>query len=162
MRGNRCMQDNYLQMMLDSLIMKKSILEKITILNEEQKKIAEFDFDEQNFTKVVDKKSELIDNIVRLDDGFNSLFERVKKMLEGNKDKYKSQIAQIQQLIRDVTALAVKVEAQEKRNKNLIEKQFSLLKKDIYSAKDNASKMNSYYKNMNKLGYESQFMDRKQ
>ena len=155
------MQDNYLQMMIDSLIMKKSILEKITILNEEQRKLAESEFDEENFLKVVDKKSELIDNIVRLDDGFNSLFERVKKALEGNRDKYKSQIERIQQLIRDVTALSVRVEAQEKRNKSLIEKQFFVLKKDIYSAKDNANKMNSYYKNMNKVSFESQFMDRK-
>ena len=141
------MQDNYLQMMIDSLIMKKSILEKITILNEEQRKLAESEFDEENFLKV---------------DGFNSLFERVKKALEGNRDKYKSQIERIQQLIRDVTALSVRVEAQEKRNKSLIEKQFFVLKKDIYSAKDNANKMNSYYKNMNKMSFESQFMDRKQ
>lgn len=162
MKGINDMQDNYLQMMSDSLIMKKSILEKITVLNEEQRKLAEAEFDEENFLKVVDKKSELIDNIVRLDDGFNSLFERVKKMLEGNKEQYKSQIEKIQQLIRDVTALSVRVEAQEKRNKSLIEKQFLALKKDIYNAKDTANKMNSYQKNMNKISFESQFMDRKQ
>jgi len=161
-RGIESMQDNYLQMMTDSLIMKKSLLEKITILNEEQRKMAESGFDEENFLKVVDKKSELIDNIVRLDDGFNSLFGRVKQMLEGNREKYSSQIAEIQGLIRNITELAVKVETQEKRNKGLIERQFMLLRKDVNNTKDKTNKVNSYYQNMNKINMESHFMDHKQ
>ena len=122
--------DNYVQMMTDSLVMKKDILEKIIDLNETQNSILlESEFNDKNFRENIDAKSELIDKIEKLDDGFNALFARVKQTLDGHKDEYKSEISVIKELIKSVTELAVRVQAQEARNKVLAEKKFAMLKK---------------------------------
>ena len=100
--------ENYVQMMTDSLIMKKDILEKVIVLSEAQNGIlAAAEFDENAFRENIDEKAELIDKIERLDDGFNSLFARVKETLDGHKDEYKSEITVIKELIKSVTELAV-------------------------------------------------------
>ena len=118
--------ENYVQMMTDSLIMKKDILEKVIVLSEAQNGIlAAAEFDEKAFRENIDEKAELIDKIERLDDGFNSLFARVKETLDGHKDEYKSEITVIKELIKSVTELAVRVQAQEARNKVLAENRFA-------------------------------------
>ncbi|MDY5806147.1 MAG: hypothetical protein SPM04_01225, partial [Lachnospira sp.] len=70
--------DNYIQIMTESLIMKKSVLEKLVTLNDEQKAlIGAEDFDGNAFQDNIDKKSGLVDEINRLDNGFDDLFRRV-------------------------------------------------------------------------------------
>lgn len=74
--------ENYVQMMTDSLIMKKDILEKVIVLSEAQNGIlAAAEFDEKAFRENIDEKAELIDKIERLDDGFNSLLQELRKLL---------------------------------------------------------------------------------
>lgn len=74
--------ENYVQMMTDSLIMKKDILEKVIVLSEAQNGIlAAAEFDENAFRENIDEKAELIDKIERLDDGFNSLLQELRKLL---------------------------------------------------------------------------------
>ena len=125
--------ENYVQMMTDSLIMKKDILEKVIVLSEAQNGIlAAAEFDEKAFRENIDEKAELIDKIERLDDGFNSLFARVKETLDGHKDEYKSEITVIKELIKNVTELAVRVQAQEARNKVLAENRFAQMRKNIH------------------------------
>lgn len=154
--------DNYVQIMTDSLIMKKSVLEKIVVLNEEQKKIiSSNDFDGNLFRDNVNKKAQLVEEINRLDAGFDDLFRRVRQVLDADKVSYSSQIAAMKILIKDVTELAVKVEADEARNKKLVEKKFIELRKGVQKAKTNVQKTNAYYQNMNKLDTSPQFMDQK-
>ena len=145
--------ENYVQMMTDSLIMKKDILEKVIVLSEAQNGIlAAAEFDE---------KAELIDKIERLDDGFNSLFARVKETLDGHKDEYKSEITDIKELIKSVTELAVRVQAQEARNKVLAENRFAQMRKEVSNAKRNTQAASTYYNSMNKLNFEPHLMDQK-
>lgn len=154
--------DNYVQIMTDSLIMKKSVLEKIVVLNEEQKKIiSSDDFDGNLFRDNVNKKARLVEEINRLDAGFDDLFRRVRQVLDADKASYSSQIASMKILIKDVTELAVKVEADEARNKKLVEKKFIELRKGVQKAKTNVQKTNAYYQSMNKLDTSPQFMDQK-
>ena len=154
--------DNYVQIMTDSLVMKKSVLEKIVVLNEEQKKIVSSgDFDGNLFRENVNKKAQLVEEINRLDAGFDDLFRRVREVLDADKASYSNQIATMKTLIKDVTDLAVKVEADEARNKRLVEKKFAELRKGVQTAKTNVQKTNAYYQNMNKLDTSPQFMDQK-
>lgn len=154
--------DNYVQIMTDSLIMKKSVLEKIVILNEEQKDIVSAsEFNDASFRENVEKKSLLIDDINRLDAGFDDLFKRVREEIESDKESYRSQIETMKSLIRDVTELAVKVEADEARNKSLVEKRFNQLRKDVQQVRNNTQKASIYYQNMNKLEMTPQFLDKK-
>lgn len=154
--------DNYVQIMTDSLRMKRSVLEKIVSLNEEQKSIVtSSDFDGDEFSDNVRKKAELVDEINKLDAGFDDLFTRVKEILDSNKEAYAQEINTMKLLIRSVTELCVKVEAEEARNKVLVEKKFAELKRNVKSVQDNMNKANVYYQNMNKLDMTPQFMDQK-
>ncbi len=154
--------ENYLQILKDSLIKKKDILKKLTELNDEQENIInQPEFDETVFNKNVDHKAELIEKLIKLDEGFNSVFERVKEQLNGNRAAYASQIKNMQGLIREVTELAAQVETKEKRNRSLVESRFAAMRKEISNVRRNTQMANTYYKNMNKLNYEPQFMDKK-
>jgi predicted RNA-binding protein with RPS1 domain len=154
--------ESYVQMLTDSLVMKKSVLEKIVALNEEQKAILTADeFDSEAFNTNAGNKALLVNEINRLDTGFESLFARVKEQLEANKSAYAAQIATLKSLIKDVTELAVRVEADEARNKTLAQKCFSGLRKDVRNARNNVQKTNTYYQNMNKIDTSPVFMDTK-
>ena len=154
--------DNYIQIMTESLIMKKSVLEKLVVLNDEQKAlIGAEDFDGSAFQDNIDKKSALVDEINRLDNGFDELFCRVRETLEADKENYSQEITRFKSLIRDVTELSVKVEAGEARNRKLVDERFAELKKGVQSAKRSSQMANTYYQNMNKLDDAPQFMDQK-
>ena len=141
---------------------KKDILEKVIVLSEAQNGIlAAVEFDEKAFRENIDEKAELIDKIERLDDGFNSLFARVKETLDGHKDEYKSEITIIKELIKSVTELAVRVQAQEARNKVLAENRFAQMRKEVSNAKRNTQAASTYYNSMNKLNFEPHLMDQK-
>lgn len=148
--------------MTDSLIKKKDILTKLVALNDEQENIINKpEFDEAAFNKNVDDKAELIEQLIKLDEGFNSVFERVKEQLNENKNAYSAQIKTMQGLIREVTELSANVEAKEGRNKVLVESRFAAMRREISNARRSTQMANTYYKNMNKLNYEPQFMDKK-
>lgn len=154
--------ENYLQIMTDSLIKKKDILTKLVALNDVQENIINKpEFDETDFNKNVDDKAELIEQLIKFDEGFNVVFERVKEQLSENKEAYSAQIKVMQELIKEVTELAANVEAKENRNKSLVESRFAAMRREINDAKRSTQMANTYYKNMNKLNYEPQFMDKK-
>lgn len=154
--------DNYIQMMTDSLEMKKETLTRIASLSEEQSSILDAqEFDGDAFQRNIDDKAELIERLVKLDEGFNGLFSRVKAVLDGHKQEYSKEIARIKELIKAVTELSVKVQAQEARNKTLAQSTFSRMKKEVENAKRSTKAVNTYYQNMNKLSYEPQLMDKK-
>lgn len=153
---------NYLQMMIDSLQMKINILEEVVKLNEEQTAFATTDtVSEDAFQANMERKGELIDNLERLDEGFDSVFKRIEEELKQNKEQYTNEIKQLKLLITQVTDLGMKVEAQEARNKVLIQNKFTQMRQDIQTAKRSTKMANTYYQNMNKLSYEPQFMDKK-
>lgn len=154
--------DNYLQILMDSLIKKKDILNRIVILNEEQKALAEADsFDDGAFQRNVDAKDELINQMLRMDEGFNLVFGRVKEQVSDNKEQYADEIKIMQGLIREVTELSVRIETQEKRNKSLITSKFARMRKEVQNAKRSTQMANKYYQSMNRIDSEPQFMDQK-
>lgn len=154
--------ENYLQVMADSMKKKEAVLRKIISLNEEQQKLLERDdFAEDMLRQSIDAKGECIDELTRLDEGFQSLYNHVKTELEIHKDNYRDEIKEMKSLITRVTELSVKAEVQEKRNKQLMDGKLSAIRQNLSSAKKTASMANTYYQTMNKLNYEPQFMDQK-
>ena len=107
------MTTNYLQMMIDSLNKKKGILIRIIELNEEQNQIlSEETLNGDAFDDNMKAKGSCIDELDLLDEGFQSLYDRIKEELAGNKTKYSSEIAAMKQLIKEVTELGAKIEVQ--------------------------------------------------
>ena len=108
------------------------------------------------------QKGSCIDELDLLDEGFQSLYDRIKEELAGNKTKYSSEIAAMKQLIKGVTELGAKIEVQEAHNKVKVEAMFRRERQEHREAKRSASMAKSYYQNMSKLSNEPQFMDTKQ
>ena len=153
---------NYLQMMIDSLKVKINILKEISRFNEEQQKLVlSPDMDEDAFQSNLDGKGELIDKLNSMDEGFNSLFNRVKEAVENDKSRYSEEIKELKGLITQVTELGVSIEAQEARNKAAVQNKFSAMRKQLQQAKRSTKMANTYYQNMNKISLDPQFLDQK-
>lgn len=154
--------ENYLQIMTSSLEKKKKILQDIVDYNVEQERIVTSgEFDGDKFQKNMENKAECIDMLNTLDEGFQSVYDRVKADVEMYKQNYKADIQRLQQLIKEVSALSATIQAQESRNKLQIERKFSELKRETKTAKRSVSMANKYYQNMSRVSSEPQFMDHK-
>ena len=154
--------DNYLNLLKDSLAKKEKILIDLQAKSEEQGELVkekEVDWDE--FTRLVDEKGELVDEILKLDEGIDSLYSRIKEGLEENKDKYKETILEIKELIKSVTEKSTNLEATELRNKTVIESAFANTRKEIKQSKLGQKAAADYYNKMNKINtIDPQLMDK--
>ena len=154
--------ENYLQIMTSSLEKKKKILQDIVDYNVEQERIVTSgEFDGDKFQKNMENKAECIDMLNALDEGSQSVYDRVKADVEVYKQNYKADIQRLQQLIKEVSALSATIQAQESRNKLQIERKFRELKQETKTAKRSVSMANKYYQNMSRVSSEPQFMDHK-
>lgn len=154
--------DNYVSIMVDGLKKKILILNKIVgASNKEKELLLEEPFNMDNFDANMKEKSTLIEELSKLDDGFSSVYNRVKIELETNKILYEDQIKQMKVLISKITELSVKIQTQEARNKELAQKQFQNLKKEVHQAKRSEQMASNYYKSMGMIDTEPQFIDKK-
>ncbi len=154
--------DKYLNVLKDSLIKKEKILDDLISMSEEQAVIVkEKNVNWDKFTEIVDKKGELIDEIMKLDDGFETLFARIKDNLEDKKEKYKDIIAEIKKLVKSITEKSAKLQAIEYRNKTTIEVAFNEARKEIRQSKLGQKAAADYYNKMNKINtIDPQLMDK--
>ena len=152
-----------LQILQDSLEKKKDLLEAIEKKSKEQEAIIKKEnFTFQEMDENMEEKSKLIEQLSLLDNGFETLYEKIRKELLDNKDQYRVQIEEIQNLIVEVTARGASIEAIEARNKAAIEAYFSREKKELQKRKNVSSVARSYYqtaKQMNTIA--PQFLDTK-
>lgn len=144
--------EDYIQIMVDSLVKKEQLLQKIIRKNEEQnacisgKEYDDIDWDA--FNLLIAEKEVAIERINEMDDGFSKLYERVKEQLVDNKDKYAEQIRKMQELIGNLTDLGVKIQTGEERNRALIEKIMGDRKQVIRKTRNSLNVANSYYQTM--------------
>ncbi|WP_026491776.1 hypothetical protein [Butyrivibrio sp. XPD2002] len=146
------MTESYLDMMEDSLRDKIEVLNEIVKENETQKEILESttEFDEKGFDEAISRKGELIRRVDNLNDGFESLYERVKEELDQNKEKHKERIRIFQDLIRQITDLSNSIEAGEKRNSALAKNYFSVARNKMNQGRKSSQAALDYYLTMNK------------
>lgn len=91
--------DNYLKILEESLRKKLRVLDEIQSYNEKQKQIFQSDSVEMDeFDAAVEEKGKLIEQISKLDEGFEALYSNVSKELEGNREKYAKQIQTLKDL----------------------------------------------------------------
>jgi hypothetical protein len=67
----------------------------------------------------------------------------------------------MQELVRRIVDLSTSIEADEQRIKTEVEKQFSKIKQTVRQTRKNSAAVHNYYRNMQKLDLEPQFMDKK-
>ncbi len=144
--------DDYIQIMIESLKKKSELLDRIILSNEEQHEcVAGKTYDEVNwdsFNLIVEQKQASIDRIVKMDDGFQSLYDRVKEQLNENRDRYADSIKEIQTLIVQITDKGAKITTGEERNRKIIEKLFGSRKKEIKRTRNSMKVASSYAQTM--------------
>ena len=158
------MTGNYLTLLEESLQEKLQVLADIQQYNLKQQEIFQSDnVDMDRFDEYVEEKGKLIDRLSALDNGFESLYAKVSKELENDgREKYKDQIKCLQQLVTEVTEASVTIQAQEARNKKLIEDFFRKEREGIRQGRQSSKAAYDYYKNMNRSNVvPPQFLDRK-
>lgn len=157
------MISKYMDMLVECLEKKNQILDNLTILNKKQTElIQDENFSLTEFDKCVEEKGILIDNILKLDSGFEGLYNKIGKTVAANPSEYKEQLGKMQKLITEATEKSVSLQAEEERNKALIERRFNREKKQIKSSRSQSRVAMDYYNSMNKLNHvDSQFWDKK-
>lgn len=146
--------ESQLTILSESLDKKLEVLRKIQEYNRRQEEVFSAEkVDMSLFDDAVEEKQRLIDEVVRLDDGFEIMYEKLARELEGNRQRYAAQIRELQEKVAKVTELSVSVQAQEARNKKLIESYFAKERSNIGQRRKSARSAFDYYKSMSSTGY---------
>ncbi len=155
--------ENYLSVLEDSLRKKLQILDELTVYTTQQQELFQAEeLDYAAFDRLVDQKEPLIQKIMELDQGFETVYDRIKDQLIGNKEQYAAQIRTLQSLIGELTDKSVKLQTMEQRNKSAVEQQFRKSREKIRQGRQNHQVALNYYKNMNNSNYvPPQFLDDK-
>ncbi len=157
------MMDNYLDILEESLQKKLKVLEEITVYNQEQEQLLKKEkVSLEELDKNMEQKDELIVKLSGIDEGFETLYERIKEQLLANKDAYREQIGKLQQMISQITEKSVSIQAQEARNKKLIEDYFRNERNQIRQNRQSSRAAYNYYKSVNNTNVAMpQMMDQK-
>lgn len=156
-------EQDYVKMMRESLEKKVAILQEIQKKNQEQERILNNpNATPDEFENNIDTKAALVDQIVALDNGFQTLYERVREALNQNRSQYADEIATMKECIRSITEYSAAVQVQEKQNYLLAQKKFAYVKDKVRGIRKSQQVVNSYYQNMMQSKFvDPQFMDRK-
>ena len=157
------MTENYLNLLEESLRKKLQVMAEIQKYNLRQQEIFQSEnVDMERFDEYVEEKGTLIDRLTALDSGFEKLYAKVAEQLDGNREKYAAQIKALQGLVTEVTDTSVQIQAQEARNKKLIEDYFRKEKEGIRMGRKSSQAAIGYYKTMSKTAVmPPQFLDSK-
>lgn len=151
------------QILLQSLEKKNALLDQMIQQNSVQENILkQEEFDMDAFDEAIDKQSAYVDELDRLDRGFEAVYDRLREDIIGNKDRYKNEILRMKEQIQQITDKIVTLNAGNMRNKMLAENQFKKKKHEIGTGASKNRVATNYYNSMNNLHYVSpQFYDNK-
>ena len=157
------MIENYLGILENSLCKKLSVLDEIAVYNSAQEQLLKKEkLSLEELDENMKQKDALILKLTELDEGFESLYGRIKEQLQADRDVYREQIRRLQELISRVTEKSVSIQAQEARNKKLLEEYFAGERSQLRQGRKSSKAAYGYYKSMsNSNVIPSQFMDQK-
>jgi len=150
----------YVKILRESLEKKVELLTLISEENDTQGRVlSDPNSTPDEFQATIDNKDKWISDISVLDNGFSAVFEKVKPLLENQKQKYRGEISKMKELVRQITDLSAKVEKQEKENYLLAQQKFAGVRKQVQKIRKSQNAVSSYYRSMNGSGYDAQFLD---
>lgn len=151
------------QILVESLEKKSRILDEVIKENAAQESLLKRDeLDMEALDASADRMGELAEKLELLDEGFEAVYDRIRKELIDNKSAYRAQIKRMQELIAEITEKIVGINAARMRNKVQAEKQFKKRRQQIGQVSSKMKASQNYYNSMNRLNYVSpQFYDNK-
>lgn len=153
---------NYLLVLEQSLSKKINIISELERLTQVQREIVTKEqFDEEAFNNNVEQKAAQINELERLDKGFQILYDNVKAQIEDNRQIYSAEIQVLQGMIKTIMDRSAALMVLENQNKEMVTKRFATLKKEARQVKKNRNLAANYYKSMNNISSEPYFLDKK-
>ena len=155
----------YISALQNSLKNKYEVLQKIyAATKKQQEAVSKEELDMDGFEAVIEEKETLIQRMLELDDGFNSIFGKISDELHREKQQYKPQILELQNMLRAITDLGVKIQALEQKNKSRFDGLAAKKRREIkefQASSRTASTYNQHMANQHQQ-WQSYFMDKKQ
>jgi len=143
---------NFIQILIDTLQKQVEVLKEILEITQEQSVIAQdSEFDEIMLEKSLNKKEVLIARLNELDDGFTSVYGRVRSEVKDRQELYKDELRQMQELIKECTDLGVNIRVLEERNREKLTQCFASKHKQYGSKQTAASVASRYNQTMNNM-----------
>lgn len=157
------MDQSIAQILLQSLEKKNQLLDLMIRQNGVQEEILKQEqFDMDAFEAAIDQQSSYVEQLDKLDRGFETVYDRAREELIDNKEKYRDEITRMKEQIQQITDKIVTLNAGNMRNKMLAENQFKKKRQEIGAGVSKNRVARNYYNNMNNLNYVSpQFYDNK-
>ena len=151
------------QILLQSLEKKTKLLDDMIRQNGVQEELLkEEDLDMDAFDEAINQQGFYIEELDKLDQGFETVYDRVREELLRDKARYRMEIIRMKELIQQITDKIVTLNAGNMRNKMLAENEFSRKRAAIGAGASRNKAARNYYNNMNRLNYVSpQFYDNK-
>ena len=154
--------NTYISVLHGSLRKKLELIKEILELTKEQNKIlSKEDIDADYFERIVDEKDRKINEVLTIDKGFQSLFDKISVYIKANPQTYRQQILEMQNFIRPITDIGVEIENLEYKNREKFKKYILLKRNNIKDFKVSNKTAVSYYKNMSNQHreWQSYFID---
>lgn len=157
--------DNHvlINILKDTLAKKINILDRLIEETSNQEQYISLKRDNlEEFEEIVERKDLLLNELSKLDDGFERVYERVSEIIKENKTLYQKNIMELKDAIRIVLEKSTLLERKEKNNQEKLKEYFIHKKKEIKSFNVSNQAVSNYYKNSSD-GYrgESIFLDKK-
>ena len=151
------------QILVQSLEKKSRILDEIIEENAVQERLfKQEELDMEALDASSDRMGELAEKLELLDEGFESVYDRIRQELIDNKSDYRTEIKRMQELIAAITEKVVTINAARMRNKLQAENRFKKSRQQIGKASSKMKVSQNYYNNMNQLNFVNpQFYDSK-
>ena len=151
---------NYLHIMEESLQKKDALLDQITKACEKQDVLLKKEnFDMEEFDNLMEIKGNLAEELSRLDNGFESLYDKVREQLQVSKEQYRDEIRHMQVLIQSITDKSNHIQTMEERNKQSMEMHLQKERGRLQKNRQTSAAAYNYYKNMS--GERTSIMDTK-
>lgn len=153
----------YINILKDTLKKKIQLLDKILEeTNNQETTLSLREVDIEAFQESVGKKESLINQLNKLDEGFELVYEKFGEAIKADKAMYQEDILELQNYIRRIMEKSSFLQSKEKGNKEKFDRYLASKKEEVRNFKVNNQAVNNYYKNMSE-GYqgESIFLDKK-
>ncbi len=156
-------QSRYISILRDSLEKKERLLNNLLDMTEQQ---AEYlkgeEFDMEVFDDMLDVKAEMLSELERADDGFESSYERIGAYMKEHTRELSEEIKEMQNRVREITRLSMAIQALEERNRAKLETIFSKKQQEYSGYKRGTQVVSNYYQNMTGASaYSSVMLDKK-
>lgn len=154
----------YVQVLLDTLRKKCEVLQLLDLVTKKQSELLKVNpFDMDKFDETIEQKQLMIEELDQLDNGFETVYQKLAEEFKLNKIKYKTQIEEAKIMIQKITDYSVDLQAREMRNKEKLELVLKKKKEEIRMSRMGGNTISNYQKNMLKQHQSEQayFLDRK-